>query len=198
MVWDETQSGVNDSVFAPRFFMPSPGTLCRRIPNGAFMGDFDVGEMFHNFNMHPADQQYHGVSLPSELWKEAGAKLGRWTRLTMGFKPSLYLSCRMMARAIEIAKGPPDEKGSPFAFVTVKLNLPGMPTYDPTQPRVQKLNADGRPAGDVVVYMDDGRLIGCDLEQAEAAIRRICATLQALGIQDAARKRRRICQRSGA
>jgi len=35
LVWDETSSGVNDSVFAPRFFMPSSGTLCRRVLNHA-------------------------------------------------------------------------------------------------------------------------------------------------------------------
>jgi hypothetical protein len=64
LVWDETSSGVNDSVFAPRFFMPLSGTLCRRVPNHAYMADFDVGEMFHNYMMQYPDVPYHGVNLP--------------------------------------------------------------------------------------------------------------------------------------
>jgi hypothetical protein len=70
------------------------------------MADFDVGEMFHNYMMHPPDVPYHGVNLPPELWEEAGSKHTLWGRLTMGFKPSPYIAYRNMARALEFARGP--------------------------------------------------------------------------------------------
>jgi hypothetical protein len=33
MVWSETETGVNESVFAPNFFLPTLDTLIRRLPN---------------------------------------------------------------------------------------------------------------------------------------------------------------------
>ena len=169
--------------FCPSVFMPSSGTLCQRVPNGAYMADFDVGEMFHNYMMHPPDVPYHGVNLPSELWEEAGSKHALWGRLTMGFKPSPYIACRIMARALEFARGPPDEVDSPFAFSQVVLILPGSLAFDPTQSWVQKLTRDGLPLGDVVAFMDDGRPIGRDEADAAQCTRQICARLQFLGFR---------------
>jgi len=103
-----------------------------------------------------------------------------------------------MARALEFARGAPDEADSPFGFAQVVLNLPGSSSFDPTQPWVQKLTAQGVPSGDVVAFMDDGRPIGRDEAHAEQCTRRICSRLQFLGNQDAARKRRRVGQRCGA
>ena len=36
------------------------------------MGDFDIGECWHNFLLHPWDQAMFGVKLPEELTKEWG------------------------------------------------------------------------------------------------------------------------------
>jgi hypothetical protein len=33
-------------------------------------GDFDVGEQFHNYTLHAAEQQYCGVDLPADLVEE--------------------------------------------------------------------------------------------------------------------------------
>jgi hypothetical protein len=111
LVWDETSSGVNDSVFAPRFFMPSSGTLCRRVLNHAYP-DFDVVEMFHNYMMDSPDVPYHGVNLPLELWEESGSKHALWGRLPMGFKASQYIACRNMPRALKWAALSPSERWS--------------------------------------------------------------------------------------
>jgi len=97
--------------------------------------------------MDSPDVPYHGVNLPPELWEESGSKHALWGRLPMGFKPSPYIACRNMTRALEFARGKPDEVGSPFAFGKVVLNLPGSPLFDPTQPWVQKLTEDDLPLG---------------------------------------------------
>jgi hypothetical protein len=54
-LWSCTSNGVNPSVFSPKFFLPTGNSLCRKMYNGAFSADFDVGEMFHNFCLHPAE-----------------------------------------------------------------------------------------------------------------------------------------------
>jgi hypothetical protein len=51
------------------------------------------------------------------------------------------VSRRMTSRAVEIGKGKPTDPGNPFGFSSVKLNLPMSPNFDPSRPRVQKLNA---------------------------------------------------------
>jgi hypothetical protein len=198
IVWSETETGVNDSVFAPNFFLPTLDTLIRRLPNDAWLGDFDVGEQFHNFELHYKHQPFHGVLFPEELWAEFGGEAGMMSRLPMGFRPSPYLAGRAQTRALEIAKGDPSVEGNPFGFTEVKLNLPMSPNFDPTQPRVQKLNRDGLPAGDVLMYVDDGRPIGRTEPHANACMRQICSRLEYLGIQDAKRKRRPVSQRAGA
>jgi hypothetical protein len=198
MVWSETETGVNDSVFAPNFFLPTLDTLIRRLPNDAWLGDFDVGEMFHNFALHFAHYAFHGVVFPRELWEEFGGEVGIWTRLPMGFCPSPYLAGRAQTWALEFAKGDPSDPHNPFGFVEVRLNLPMSPTFDPTQPRVQKLNHEGLPAGDVLMYVDDGRPFGRSEDHAMECMRQICSRLEYLGIQDAKRKRRPVSQRAGS
>ena len=58
-VWSVTENGVNPSVFAPRFYMPTCNTLCRKIYPCTCCADFDVGEMFLNFNLHPSERRFH-------------------------------------------------------------------------------------------------------------------------------------------
>jgi hypothetical protein len=198
MVWSETETGVNETVFAPNFFLPTLDTLIRRLPNNAWLGDFDVGEMFHNFSLHHAHRGYHGVNFPQPLWKEFGARFGVWVRLPMGFRSSPYIAGRVQTRALEIARGHPSTEGNPFGFGEVKLNLPMSTEYDPTQPWVQKIRGDGGPAGDVLMYVDDGRPFGASEHHANACMRQICSRLEYLGIQDAKRKRRPVSQRAGA
>jgi hypothetical protein len=103
-----------------------------------------------------------------------------------------------MLLAIEYAKGKPDDPRSPFRFHMVKLNLPCMPNYDPSQPRVQKLTIELTPAGEVIVYVDDGRCWGRDEAHTNECMRWIISRLEFLGVQDAKRKRRLVSQRPGA
>ena len=138
------------------------------------------------------------MEFPAELEAELGGRYGVWDVLPMGFTPSPYLANRTMARAMEIAKGAPDEPGNPFGFASVKLNLPMSEDFNPTLPFVLKLTTDGRPSGDALTYVDDGRVTARDNGHADACMRRICSRLEWLGVQDAKRKRRSVSQRAGA
>jgi hypothetical protein len=57
---------------------------------------------------------------------------------------------------------------------------------------------DGTVAADLVAYCDDGRTFAPEEELANQATREVTSRLQALGNQEAARKRRKPSQRVGA
>ena len=67
VVWDLKKNGVNDKMYTPGFAMPTLGTYLRRIEAGTFAGDFDVGEQFHNYQLHESERARQGVEIPSEL-----------------------------------------------------------------------------------------------------------------------------------
>jgi len=198
VVWSQSETGVNECYWPPKFFVPSGGTMHRRLPNHAWCFDDDAGEMFYNFNVPEEHQKYQGVEIPPELWEELGGKYGKWCRPPMGWRPSPYMACRLYNVANEYAKGDPEDQDNPFAFDRVVLNLPMSPTYDPTEPRVQKLQRDGTPAADRVPYVDDGRGWGADEPKAKKAERRAVSRSEHLGHQDAKRKRREVSQTAGA
>ena len=104
----------------------------------------------------------------------------------------------MLARALELVKGSPEEPSNAFGWTRIELNLPGDPSYDPGRPRVMKQRSDGLLAADVVTFYDDGRVFGPTELIARQALRQATAHLQRLGNQDAARKRRPLSQRPGA
>lgn len=204
VVWDLAKNGLNECMFTPSFFLPTMPTYLRRVAAGAHHGDFDIGEQFHNYVLHQAEQQFCGVEVPCDLVAKLQAEglevesLMRWGRLVFGWQSSPYYALRMLARAMEIAKGAPDEPNSAFGWEAVRLNLPGCSRYDPSQPRVQKLTRKGELATELVIYFDDGRVSGATREAARQGTRQIVARCQYLGNQDAARKRSAVSQRPHA
>jgi hypothetical protein len=120
VVWDLARNGLNECMFTPSFFLPTMATYQRRLVAGMFCGDFDVGEMFHNYLLHFAEQIYCGVHIPQSLVRKLRAEgfevqeLMRWCRLVFGWQSSPYFALRMLARATEIAKGAPDDPSSVF------------------------------------------------------------------------------------
>ena len=199
MVWSETEQGVTETIFAPRIFYPALGTLLRRLPNDSWIGDFDIGEQFHNFCLEKKERPCHGLFLPKELHDEFHAEAGVWGRLPMGNRSSPRAAARMTQRAIEIAKGDPKDKKNPFQFEVVLLNLPCDPDCDPSLgTRVIKLDSEGKVAADILICADDGRGFGRSENHATEVIRKCCMVLEFLGVQDAKRKRRHVSQRPGA
>ena len=166
VVWDLAKNGLNKQMYTPSFFLATLGTYVRRIEAGVYGGDFDIGEQFHNYILHETEQVYCGVEIPQDLVESLRAegvtvdRLMRWNRLVFGWQSSPYLALRMLARAIEWAKGDPAEVENAFGWACVALNLPGDALYDPGRPRVMKQRFDGLLAADVVTFYDDGRVFG--------------------------------------
>ena len=71
MVYDGMKSGLNASLWAPWFPLPTMESHIRMVVPGLYMGDVEVGEMFLNFMLHERVQSFAGVDLtpffPEEL-----------------------------------------------------------------------------------------------------------------------------------
>jgi hypothetical protein len=77
----------------------------------------------------------------------------RWNRCVMGLVSSPHGCVRMQMFAKELVRGRPTDRHNPFFYDILRLNLPGDPTYDPTLPRVFKVDSStGRLAADMVTY----------------------------------------------
>jgi hypothetical protein len=204
VVWDLAKNGLNEHMFTPSFFLPTMNTYLRRLSAGVFCGDFDIGEQFHNYLLHESEQVYCGVEIPAgvtQRLRDQGFDVFpsmRWGRLVFGWQSSPYLALRMLARALECALGEPLDSANAFAWCGVHLNLPGTPNYDPGRPRVQKLRADSTPATELILYFDDGRVMGATEELAWLGVLQATSRIQHFGNQDAPRKRRGVSQRPGA
>ena len=75
MVYDGTSSGLNDALWAPAFWMPTPDTALRQVSYYTYCVDIDLGEMFLNFPMDRTIQPYAGVDLSplmGQLWLSWG------------------------------------------------------------------------------------------------------------------------------
>lgn len=198
IVWDSSGNGVNETLWAPSFGIPGIKSLVCYIIAGTHMGDFDIGECWHNFMVHTWVQPLFGVELPEGLREEWGRRWFRWARLSMGARPSPYNACRLIGRALEFAVGKPWEETSAFRFEYVRLNLPGKEDFDPSLPWAMKVDFDGGIATEVLVFFDDGRCVGANELKCKAGLRQVTSRLQYLGIQDASRKRRPPSLRAGA
>ena len=67
MVFDETVSGLEDSLWDPNFMLPSMGSLRMMVVPETHMVEIDVGEMFYNFRLSSVLDKYCGVYLGSYL-----------------------------------------------------------------------------------------------------------------------------------
>ena len=111
MVYNGTSCGLNDCVWAPNFWMPTPQTAVRHLDFGYYIIDIDLGEFFLNFPLHHRIQPHTGVDLRT-LKRELAAidhptSVGgeRWTRLLMGFRSSPYMAVRFYYLAEEVIIG---------------------------------------------------------------------------------------------
>jgi hypothetical protein len=205
LVYNGTSCGLNASLWAPNFWLPTPATAARSLGYGYFMADIDLGEMFLNFPLHRVLQRFSGVDLThylSALTNSDRAKWVRWvhwTRCWMGLKPSPYMAVRFYYWAEEFGRGNRRDLTNPLRWDFIKLNLLGDPTYDPTLPRVMKWDSSIKNiAGDLVAFIDDLRASGISVEKTWAICRQVTSRLQYMGIQDAPRKRRPPVRNPGA
>ena len=201
MVYDASVSGLNDSLWAPRFAMPTLNTHLRAVEGNTYMGDCDIGDCFLNFILHESVRPYAGVDLThysnktdvgNQVWE-------RWTRAPMGLTTSPYQACQAVAFAEEFVLGDPKDPANVFQWDYVRLNLPGDEAYCPDLPWVSKVwGRGGGVACDLFSFVDDVRVTGASILECWKAGRCAASRLNFLGIQDAARKRRGCSQTPGA
>jgi hypothetical protein len=93
-----TECGVNPGVYVPSFLLLTAGALTRRLDAGDFMADMDVGEMFHNFMMHPSERMYHGLNIDDQRLLTGPELRGlvdammRFCRLVFGWRCTPYFA----------------------------------------------------------------------------------------------------------
>jgi hypothetical protein len=195
MVYDGTKSGLNDAMWAPWFWMPTVESHLRFVSTESFLGDIDVGDMFLNFVLHEDVRKVAGVDLslyfPDELIEGRRVLWERWTRCGMGFRSSPYNTIQAFLFAEEQIRGNPWDLGNVLHCDAIRLNLPGSLRYEPSQPWVSKVRSqDGLIACDFIIYVNVIRSSGNSWEESRGCARKVASTLNWLGLQDAARKRR--------
>lgn len=184
VVWDSKANGHNACLWAPSFLLGDSGDLEEMVvkwlsmPVGTYLkkgcpdedysqdtsvfikswqADIDVGQQFNNFQAHEDDRPYLGVRMyetrnDGSLEKQYFMRYGV---LHFGGKDSPYQANQGQLRILELCKGPPDEAGSAFQWSRVVLNLPTMPLWDPSLPRVLLLRDDEELASQEASYVDD-------------------------------------------
>jgi len=95
----------------------------------------------------------------------------------------------MMIIAKFIAYGDHKDKGNPFHWEEIILNLPGSWNYDPTLPWVFKVRYDGHLGCEIYIYVDNGKVTGWCKVACWEAVSCFSKVLSKLGIQDVCRKR---------
>jgi hypothetical protein len=204
MVYNGSANGLNDALWAPWFPLPTVDCLIRALSPGYHMADNDVGEMFHNFILHPDVRKFCGLDMTLYFSKPAAGKGAprvweRWNRLAMGLRSSPYAAVQAMLIAQEVILGDRlNEEGNVFSWDKMMLNLPGQVDYNPSRSWVTKVHKDGSVAADMFVYVDDVRSSASTALGAWQASQRVSSVLAFLGLQDAARKRRDPGMETGA
>ena len=189
VVYDGTFSGLNDNLWSPNFFLPTARHAGELLNYHSWMSDMDFGEFFHNFHMDEKIRKHSGIEVGCLSQHPRAGKPLRWARLFMGMKPSPYISVRHYYWAEEFARGPPSDPSNPMRYDSVILNLPGMASYDPNQPKVMKWDSlNSCIAGDAITFVDDVRFTGSSKERCWLVYRQFASRMQYLGLQNAPRK----------
>ena len=190
VVFDGSSCGLNETLWAPNFFLPSATSAAMLLSFGTWMAEMDFGEMFHNFPMEERMRRCAGVEVEAPTSGGGrSTKILRWTRLFMGMRPSPYNAVRYYYWGEEFARGDPSLASNPMGYDCVRLNLPGMNHFDPLLPKVMKWRTElGEVAGDVITFVDDVRITGYSKENCHEVHRQFASRIQYLGMQDAPRK----------
>jgi hypothetical protein len=116
LVYDGSVSGLNITIWVPRFFLPAVRTHLRAVDENTFMADANIGEMFLNFILHRELRALAGVDLSHyfEGGKE-GPLWEAWQRAAMGLRSSPYQCVQAMGVAEEvIVHGDPSDPKNVF------------------------------------------------------------------------------------
>ena len=183
---------LNECVWAPSFMLPTINSLLRIVDWKTYMEDRDVGDMFHNFPLHPNTRGYAGMDLGPLGFAddECTHRWMCWARNLMGFRSSPYNSIRMALVVEEIVRGDRHDPNNALQWGYIMLNLPGSSEYKPHIAWISKRRKDGSLASDYVTFVDDLRL-AAEGRKRIAELGHTISTREAyVGMQDALRKLR--------
>ena len=202
MVYDATKCGLNEALWAPNFALPTVESVINNATGSTWFGDIDLGEMFLNYPLDRRIRPYAGVDSfrpPKGDCRDRKRVFHRWNRNAMGMMPSPYNSTQGFAVASEFITGNLADPTNPFSWDTVKLNMPGTPTYNPSMPWCYRWDSrrDELP-GFFSTYVDDIRTGGQGEDKCHHVSRRVASRTNYLGQQDAPRKRRKPSKKPGA
>jgi hypothetical protein len=105
MVYNGTVSRLYDSIWVPRFLLPTVETHLRAVDEGTHMADVDVGECFLNFILHPEIREIAGVDLTHFFGDGDDILWEVWDRAAMGVMSSPYQAVSGLTVADEIIQG---------------------------------------------------------------------------------------------
>ncbi len=196
LVYDGSVSGLNLTIWVPRFFLPTVRTHLRAVDENTYMADVNIGEMFLNFMLHPTLRVLCGVDLSNydidlndlEVPMESGEvrKWLAWNRIAMGLKWSPYQAVRSMHFAEEVIRGDRQDPANVFRWDYVRMSLPGQSDYDPSLPWVSKVKDLGNDeiviAADLFTFVDDLRPTGSTKQEGWQAGRRAASVVNWLGM----------------
>ena len=183
-VWDAKRNGLNATLWAPKFCMPTcndakdlvvkwlPTPVGHYFEAGCppqdytqdedlfiktYQFDEDVSQMFHNFKMHKEERHSHGIRFfhTRNDGSPEEQSFWRWCVLNFGCLCSPYVACQGEERIMEMCMGDPKDESNLFQWDRVLLNLPFALPFDPSMPRVILLRKDGEMATRKVVFVDD-------------------------------------------
>ena len=63
IVYDGTACGLNDSLWAPNFMLPTVDSILRNASSSTWFGDIDLGEMFLNYPLEERVRPFAGVDV---------------------------------------------------------------------------------------------------------------------------------------
>jgi hypothetical protein len=77
MVYDGSVSGLNDTMWVPRFVLPTINNHLEAVEEQTYMADVDVGEMFLNFILYEDLRSVSGVDLTCFSPPKMGPRFGK-------------------------------------------------------------------------------------------------------------------------
>ena len=171
IVFDAGANKLNDVVWVPSFFLPTVNSLLRIVDDKSLMSDHNMGEMFHQFQLHEDTFAVAGVDLgPLELSTVVcPQRYMVWRQSLMGFRLSPYNCIRMYLVSEEVIRGDRHDHSNAFQWDLSMLNLPGSCGYKPGLAWITKRRADNSLASNFVCFVDDQRVTGMGSDRVREA-----------------------------
>jgi len=164
-VFDGMKSGLNGSLWAPWFALPTVDGMMHTLNPHYWGANNDYGEMFYNYWLHPELRQFCGIGL-TPLPTLHSKPLVAFTCPAMGLCPSPYQSVQSSQCLKRKVMGNPRDPENIYRWDHMDLNLPGWISYRPGEPWVSKQTCDGQIAPDLHDYVDDLRNTASTQEEA--------------------------------